>query len=93
MIVTVSFWRDEDNNNRVRTIIHQDDPQRRDNGDYADLERHEVLELLNRLGLNQQESEGFMGLVLAQPPTVRRRQFQINQGQEAQVRQFFPGNW
>jgi hypothetical protein len=63
-------------------------------GDHADLADHEVLELLSRLGLNPQQSEGLLESVLQQPPTVRRRQFELNQEREAQVReQFFPGEW
>jgi len=91
MTVTVSFWRDQDD--RVKTFIYQDSPQFRNDGAYADLAHHEVLELLSRLGLSQQDSEQLLQLVLQQPPTVRRRQFNLSPDQEAQVRQFFPGPW
>jgi hypothetical protein len=65
MTVTVSFWRDEDN--RVKTFIYQDSPQFRNDGAYADFAHHEVLELLNRLESNQQDSEHLLRLVLQQP--------------------------
>jgi hypothetical protein len=91
--VTVSLRRDEDNN-RVKAFIYQDAPEFRDYGDYADLAQHEVLELLDRLGLNQQESASLLGLVLQEPPSVRRRQFQLSPEQETKVRgQFFPSSW
>lgn len=92
MTVTVVFRPDE--NNRVNTFIYQDYPEFRNYGDYADLAHHEVLELLNRLGANQQVSENIPELILEQPPTFQRRQFQLRVAQEAQVRQqFFPGHW
>lgn len=92
MTVTVAFRRDEDN--RVKTFVYQDSPEFRDYGDYADLEHHEVLELLNRLALNQQDSERLLELVLQRPATVQRRQFNLTAAQETQLRQqFFPGRW
>ncbi len=92
MTVTVVFRRDE--NNRVNTFIYQDSPEFRNYGDYADLAPHEVLELLTRLGTNQQASEHILELVLQQRPTFQRRQFHLSVAQEAQVRQqFFPGQW
>ncbi len=91
--VTVSLMRDEDNN-RVKAFIYQDSPEFRDHGDYTVLQQHEVLELLNRLGLSQQGAENLLEQVLQEPPTVRRRQFQLSPERETQVRgQFFPGPW
>lgn len=89
MTVTVTFKRDE--NSRVMTFIYQDDPEYKHYGDCTDFAHHEVLELLNRLGANQQDSENILEQILQQP--VLRRQFQISAAQEVTVRQFFPGHW
>jgi hypothetical protein len=92
MTVTVVFRRDE--NNRVNTFIYQDAPEFRNYGDCADLAHHELLELLARLGANQQASQNILELVLQGPPTVQRRRCQLSEAQAAKVRQqFFPGPW
>jgi hypothetical protein len=90
MLVGVQFFR-EGNDDRVTTTIIQDDP-RKEGGDYARLRQEEVLNLLNRLGLNKEQSEDYLDSILHQPPKVRRWQFEIkNKEQEVQVRQLIPG--
>jgi hypothetical protein len=94
MLVGVQFFRDEANDDRVTTTIVQDGPERKPSGDFAYLAQHEVLELLNHLGLSPEQSQNFLELVLQQPPRVRRQQFELNQERETQIRvQFFPGEW
>ena len=88
--VSVTFMRDE--NGRLKTFIYQDSPEFRHDGDYADLAMHEVLQLLNHLGLKEGDAENFLQQVLKHK-TVRR-QFQLGPEQETQVRQqFFSGHW
>ena len=93
MIVGVQFFRDEENDDRVTTTIIQDGPERKENGDGAYLTQDQVLDLLKSLGLNEEQAEEYLGLILHQPPKVRRRQFEINQEQEDQVRELLPGAW
>jgi len=43
---------------------------------------------------NEQQSESLLELVLQEPATVHRRQFQVGEEQETQLcQQFFPGHW
>jgi len=92
VIVTVTFWALPGEGQLVRTFIFQDDPDFRLVGDYADLPQHEVLEFLSRLGVNPQDSQSILELVLQQP-TVQRRRFNLNATQEVQARRFLSGNW
>jgi hypothetical protein len=87
--VILAFRREDD---RVHSFIYLDFPEFRAYGDYAALANHEVLELLNCLGLSNDAAQQFLSLILDQT-TVRRR-FPISADQEALLRQqFFPGHW
>lgn len=92
VIITVAFHA-LNNEDRIRVFISQDAHEPRTQGNPADLERHEVLQLLSMLGVNQQDSENILGLIL-RPPAVETRQFDLTAAQEAEVRSFFhPGTW
>jgi len=93
MTVTISFLVLPGDVKRVRTVIFEDAPEFKTEGDHADLALHEVLEFLSRIGVSAQDSERILEQVLHEPVTVRRKRFELNAAQVAESRRFLPGNW
>ena len=88
MTVTVTLFAFLGEDQRVKTCLFQDTPEYMSAGESADLTHHEVLEFLNRLGVNPQGAPHVLQQALQQPPRVLRRRFDVDAAQFAAARSF-----
>jgi hypothetical protein len=90
--VTVSLLALRNEQNQIRTFIHQNTPDFKVDGGCADLRLSEVLELLSRLGATADEAQKAVEAVCA-GKTIQRYRFLLTEQKVEQVRQFFPQGW
>jgi hypothetical protein len=90
--VTVSLLALRNEQNQIRTFIHQNTPDFKVDGGWADLRLSEVLELLSRLGATADEAQKAVEAVWA-GKTIQRYRFLLTKQKVEQVRQFFPQGW
>jgi hypothetical protein len=90
--VTVSLLALRNEQNQIRTFIHQNTPEFKVEGGCADLRLPEVLDLLSRLGATADEAQKTVESVL-QEKTIQRYRFLLTEQKAEQVRQVFPQGW
>ena len=86
--VTVTFFA-LPSDGRVKTFIYQDSPEYKMTGAFADLQNHEVLDLLHRLGINNEEERNNLLEAVLESRRAIRRQFQLSPDQISEVKQWF----
>jgi hypothetical protein len=90
--VTVSLLALRNEQNQIRTFIHQNTPDFKVDGGCADLRLPEVLDLLSHLGATADAAKKTVEAVL-QERTIQRYRFLLTEQKAEQVRQFFPQGW
>jgi hypothetical protein len=90
--VTISLLALRNEQNQIRTFIHQNAPEFKVEGGCADLRLSEVLDLLSSLGATADEAQKTVEAVL-QEKTIQRYRFLLTEQKAEQVRQFFPQGW
>ena len=73
----------------MKTFIYQDSPEYKVTGASADLQNHEVLDLLHKLGINNEEERNNLLDAVLESRRAIRRQFQISAEQIHQIRRWF----
>jgi hypothetical protein len=92
MEVTVSLLALRNEQNQIRTFIHQNTPEFKVEGGCADLLLSEMLELLSHLGATADAAKKTVEAVL-QEKTIQRYHFLLPEQKAEHVRQFFPQSW
>jgi hypothetical protein len=90
--VTVSLLALRNEQNQIRTFIHQNTPDFKVDGGCADLRLSEVLVLLSRLGATADEAQKAVEAVWA-GKAIQRYRVLLTEQKVEQVRQFFPQGW
>ena len=90
--VTVSLLALRNEQNQIRTFIHQNAPEFKVEGGRADLRLPEVLDLLSFLGATADEAQKTVEAVFAEK-TIQRYRFLLTEQKAEHVRQFFPLGW
>lgn len=91
-IVQISLRRDTFKQDAIRVAVYEDAPQYKSGGAVEYLLDEQVSELLQRMGVNAQDTQDVVRR-LPVAPSERRLQFRIDPDQEHYLRMMFPGEW